>query len=146
MNDGFTTIIYFADKNHVYIKSSYCNFSVLEYATQAHFRIIDNQKGFVFFNGYYYYHQERLPYDLDKVKHFNDYYLQVDNRIYFSYINELKQANLPTFIIPHPELIGNIAMDKDHIFFRQHIIPDANPATFKIFGCMYSWFLPRMRQ
>ena len=135
--DDYASTIYFADKNHIYIHSSFSSFCVLENADPKDFKVIDIDKGYSFSNGNYYRHNDQMPFDWSKAKYLNDYYAEVDHKLYFGDINLVENVDIDSFTIPHPELIGNLGMDKNHVFFKGKIIPDANPKTFKILeGCL----------
>ena len=136
-NDGFASTIYFADKNHVYIQSAFTAFSIIEDAKPDDFKVIDIQKGYTFSNGNYYRHDDKMHFDLSKAKHLNNYHIQVEDQLYFGDVKRIENVDLESFAIPHPELIENLAMDKNHVFFKGEIIPEADPKTFKILdGCL----------
>lgn len=130
--DDFASTIYFSDKNHIYLQSAFCSFCILEDAFPKDFKVIDVQKGYTFSNGNYYRHSDKMPFDYSKAKYLNDYYAAADDKLYFGDTVLVENVDLASFTIPYPELIGNLGKDKNHVFFKGKIIPDANPQTFKI--------------
>jgi hypothetical protein len=136
-NDGFASTIYFTDKNHVYIQSAFTAFAILEDAKPNDFKVIDIKKGYTFSNGNYYRHNDKMPFDLSKAKHLNNYHIQVEDQLYFGDVKLIENVDLESFTIPHPDLIGNLALDKNHVFFKGNIVQEANPNTFKVLeGCL----------
>lgn len=131
-NDGFASTVYFEDKKHIYLESSFTSFCVLEEAKPDDFKVIDIKKGYTFSNGNYYRHNDKMPFDLSKAKHLNDYHIQVDDQLYFGDVLLMENVDLGSFKIPYPDLIQNLAIDKNHVFFKGKIIPEANAQTFKI--------------
>ncbi|SFD55445.1 DKNYY domain-containing protein [Flavobacterium phragmitis] len=131
-DDGFASTVYFEDKNHIYIESAFTSFSILEDAKPEDFKVIDIQKGYTFSDGNYYRHNDKMPFDLSKANHLNDYHIQVEDQLYFGDVKLIENVDLDSFTIPHPDLIQNLAMDKNHVFFKGEIIPKADRKTFKI--------------
>jgi hypothetical protein len=135
--DGFASTIYFTDQNHVYIQSAFTSFTIIEEAKPDNFKVIDSKKGYAFSNGNYFRHDDKMPFDLSKGKHLNAYHIQVDDQLYFGDVRLIENVDLKSFVIPYPELIENLAQDKDHVFFKGKIVPEANPKTFKVLeGCL----------
>ncbi|MCP2028309.1 hypothetical protein L1276_003479 [Flavobacterium sp. HSC-32F16] len=135
--DGFASTIYFTDKNHVYIQSAFTSFSIIEHAKPDDFKVIDIKKGYTFSNGNYFRHTDKMPFDLSKGKHLNNYHIQVEDKLYFGDVKLIENADLESFVIPYPELIENLALDKNHVFFKGEVIPEADSKTFKILdGCL----------
>ena len=130
--DGFASTIYFADKDHIYLQSAFSSFTILEDANPKDFNVIDIKKGYAFSNRIYYRHNEKMPFDLSKAKHLNEYYIQIDDQLYFGDVKRVENVDLKSFKIPYPELIGNLALDKAHVFFKGTIISEADPETFKV--------------
>ncbi|KFF03471.1 DKNYY domain-containing protein [Flavobacterium reichenbachii] len=130
--DGFASTIYFADKKHIYIQSAFSSFTIVEDAKPNDFNVVDIKKGYTFSNGTYYRHNEKMPFDLSKAKHLNGYYIQVENQLYFGDVKRVENVDLKSFKIPYPELIGNLALDKEHVFFKGNIISEADPQTFEV--------------
>lgn len=130
--DGFASTIYFADKSNIYLQSAFTAFTVIEDAKPADFKVIDIQKGYTFSNGNYYRHSDKMPFDFSKANYLNDYYAAAGDTLYFGDIVLVENADIESFKIPSPELIGNLGMDKNHVFFKGKIVPNANPETFKI--------------
>ncbi len=130
--DDYASTIYFADKNHVYLQSAFCSFCILEDAILQGFKVFDVQKGYAFSNGNYYRHSDKMPFDYSKAKYLNDYYAVADDKLYFGDTVLVENVDIESFTIPHLELIGNLGMDNNYVFFKGKIIPDANPKTFKI--------------
>lgn len=130
--DDFASTIYFADKNHIYLQSAFCSFCVLEDAKPEDFKVLNSKKGYTFSNGNYYRHSDKMPFDFSKANYLNDYYAVVDDKLYFGDTVLVENVDIDSFTIPNPELIGNLGKDKDHVFFKGKIVPDANPDTFKI--------------
>ncbi|WJS93983.1 DKNYY domain-containing protein [Flavobacterium johnsoniae] len=136
-NDGFASTVYFEDKKHIYLESAFTSFCILENAKPDDFKIVDIQKGYTFSNGNYYRHNDKMPFDLSKAKHLNDYHIQVEDQLYFGDVILIENVDLESFKIPYPDLIQNLAIDKNHVFFKGKIIPKANAQTFKILeGCL----------
>ncbi len=136
-NDGFASTIYFGDKNHVYIQSAFTSFSILENANPKDFKVIDIQKGYTFSNGNYYRHNDKMPFDLSKAKHLNDYHIRVEDQLYFGDVKRIENVDLESFVIPYPEKVENLAKDKNHVFFKGKIVLEVNPDTFKVLeGCL----------
>lgn len=136
-NDGFASTVYFEDKNRIYIESAFTSFCVLENAMPEDFKVIDIQKGYSFSNGNYFRHNDKMPFDLSKAKHLNNYHIQVEDQLFFGDLKLIDNVDLDSFVIPHPERIENLAMDKNHVFFKGEIISEADPKTFKILdGCL----------
>ncbi|MFB9076558.1 DKNYY domain-containing protein [Flavobacterium procerum] len=121
---------YFKDKTNVYISSYMCGFAVLENADPASFRILDFEKGFTADDSNYFYFDERLPYDFSKAVILNNHYIKANQKIYSGYTNEIIGVDIESFGIPHPDLIENISKDKNHVYFRNKIIEDADPSSF----------------
>jgi len=130
--DDYASTIYFADKNHVYLQSAFCSFCVLENAIPQDFKVLDVQKGYAFSNGNYFRHSSKMPFDYSKANYLNDYYAVADDKLYFGDTVLVENVDIESFTIPHSELIGNLGMDNNYVFFKGRIIPDANPKTFKI--------------
>ncbi|MBE8726213.1 DKNYY domain-containing protein [Flavobacterium hungaricum] len=130
--DDYASTIYFADKNHIYLQSAFCRFGILEDALPQDFKILDIQKGYTFSNKNYYRHNDKMPFDFSKANYLNDFYAAVGNKLYFGDTILVENADIESFKIPNPELIGNLGMDKNHVFFKGKIIQDADPETFKI--------------
>lgn len=130
--DDYASTIYFADKNHIYLQSAFCSFCILEDAIPTDFKVINISKGYIFSNGNYYRHSDKIPFDFSKAKYLNDYYAVADNKLYFGDQILVENADIDSFTVLNPELIGNLGMDKNHVFFKGKIIPDANPKSFKI--------------
>lgn len=130
--EDFASTIYFGDKNHIFIQSAFISFSILENAIPDDFRIIEIAKGYSFSNGTYYLHSDKMPFDLSKAKHLNEYHILVEDKLYFGDVKLVENVDLASFVIPYPELIGNLAMDKEHVFFKGDIIQEADPKTFKV--------------
>lgn len=130
--DDYASTIYFADKNHIYLQSAFCSFCILEDAIPTDFKVINISKGYTFSNGNYYRHSDKIPFDFSKAKYLNDYYAVANNKLYFGDQILVENADIDSFKVFNPELIGNLGMDKNHVFFKGKIIPDANPKSFKI--------------
>lgn len=130
--DDYASTIYFEDKNNIYLQSAFCSFCILENAIPADFKILDIKKGYTFSDGNYYRHSDIMPFSYSKAKYLNDYYAIADDKLYFGDTELVENVDIKSFIIPHSELIGNLGMDKDYVFFKGKIIPNANPETFKI--------------
>lgn len=130
--DDYASTIYFADKNYIYLQSAFCSFCILEDAIPKDFKIVDIKNGYTFSNGNYYRHSDKMPFDYSKANYLNDYYAIADEKLYFGDTVLVENVDLETFTIPHSELIGNLGKDKNHVFFKGKIIPNADPETFKI--------------
>lgn len=130
--EDYASTIYFEDKNHVYLQSAFCNFCIVEDARPKDFKVIDIQKGYAFSNGNYYRHNDKMPFDFSKAKYLNEYYAVADDKLYFGDTVLIENVDIASFRIPNPDLIGNLGMDKKHVFFKGKIIPNANPETFKV--------------
>ncbi|MBZ4034099.1 DKNYY domain-containing protein [Flavobacterium sp. 17A] len=130
--DDFASTIFFADKNHIYLQSAFCSFCILEDAIPTDFKVLDIKKGYTFSNGNYYRHNDKMLFDFSKANYLNDYYAVADDTLYFGDTILVENVDIPSFTIPNPELIGNLGMDKNHVFFKGKIIPDADPSTFRI--------------
>nr|WP_295866367.1 DKNYY domain-containing protein [uncultured Chitinophaga sp.] len=134
-NDTPTTT-YFRDKNNIYIYSSMCTFSALDGAVPGTFEITDIKMGFSSDGHNDYYYAQRLPYRLADARFLNEHYAEANGKIYAAY-TRLVPADAATFVIPEPELISNVALDKDHVFFREQIVEEADPQTFRFLdGCV----------
>ncbi|WP_159455849.1 DKNYY domain-containing protein [Chitinophaga eiseniae] len=120
---------YFRDKNNVYLHSSMCTFTTLEGAIPGTFEITDIKKGFSTDGCNDYYYAQPLPYRLTDARLLNEHYAEANGKIYAAYTRPVP-ADATTFVIPAPELISNVALDKDHVFFREEIVAAANPRTF----------------
>ena len=130
--DDYASIIYFTDKKHVYLQSAFCSFCILEDAVPQDFKVIDVKNGYAFSNRNYYCHSDKMPFDYSKAKYLNDYYAIVGDKLYFGDTVLVGNVDITSFKIPHSKLIGNLGMDKNHVFFKGKIISNANPKSFKI--------------
>lgn len=130
--DDYASTIYFEDKNHIYLQSAFCSFCILEDVVPEDFKILDIKKGYTFSNGNYYRHSDKMPFNFTKAKYLNEYYAVADEKMYFGDTVPVENVDIESFVIPNSEEIGNLGMDKNHVFFKGKIIPNANPKTFKI--------------
>lgn len=60
-----------------------------------------------------------MPFDLSKAKHLNDYHIQVEDQLFFGDVILIENVDLESFTIPYPDLIQNLAMDKNHVFLKE---------------------------
>ncbi|MBW8687890.1 DKNYY domain-containing protein [Chitinophaga rhizophila] len=120
---------YFRDAHKVYIDSSMCRFTAIPGADPATFEVTDISKGFSRDKDREYYYDQPLPYKLKDARLLNEQYAVADGRVYAAY-TRLMDADADSFHIPYPELIPNVAMDKNHVFFRDQIVTDADVRTF----------------
>jgi hypothetical protein len=129
-NHGFEEEnIYFVDKNHVYVNSYMCEFSIVSGANPNTFQVTDVAKGFGTDGDRDFWYSDVLPYRLRDAETINDQYVRVNNRIYCGYLTQV-ECDTDTFEIIHPR-VSNIARDKNHVFFKNDIIEGADAATFQ---------------
>lgn len=125
------TLTYFRDAHGVYIESFMGSFTSLEGANPVMFKIIDKDKGFSSDQFADYYFHERLPYRIADAKFLNEHYALANEKVYAGYLREVENVDLSTFEIIIPNLIENVAKDKNHIYFRDKVVEQANPKTFR---------------
>ncbi|MEI2271731.1 DKNYY domain-containing protein [Sphingobacterium sp. ML3W] len=127
-----STFHYFRDRNHIYLESYMNAFCVLTDADVTNFHIIDFENGMASSLAMDYVFDKKLTYRLADVKELGGLYQQVGDAIYCAYFQQVESADAETFEVLHGERIGNLAKDKNHIYFRQEIVADADAASFRI--------------
>jgi hypothetical protein len=125
-----STFHYFKDKNNVYLKSYMNPFGILEDADPLDFEILDFKTGQATSNGYDYIFDNKLPYRLTNVEQLPGLYQKVNDQLYFSFYQAMKGIDLDSFEVLLGDHVGNVAKDKNHVYFRHEVVPEADPATF----------------
>lgn len=125
-----SSIHYFKDKNHVYLDSYMNSFCILEDVKPSDFEIIDFENGFASTTHCDYVFEVRLPYRFKKIKEIGGMYQNVDDDIYFAYHHKVEGADAATFEVLHGQVVGNVAKDKSHVYFRHEIVSEADAKSF----------------
>ncbi|GAA4442305.1 hypothetical protein GCM10023091_28860 [Ravibacter arvi] len=121
---------YFRDKNHVYIDSYMNTFAVLPGADPDSFQILDFKNGRSTSAEHDYLFDQKLPHRFSEYEHLSGLYQRVGNTIYFNHVGEVAGADPATFEVLHGDKVGNAARDKHHVYFREHIVEEADAETF----------------
>ncbi|WP_179747342.1 DKNYY domain-containing protein [Pedobacter xixiisoli] len=125
-----STFHYFKDKNHVYIDSYMNSFDILPGANPADFQILDFEKGMASSGNADYLFEQRLPHRFSAYEALSGLYQKVGNKIYCFYHHELAEADVETFEVLYPSEVQNVAKDKNHVYFRDQLVPDADAESF----------------
>lgn len=124
------THCYFKDAHHVYIQSYRCPFTILEGADPNSFEVMDVSKGFSCDKDHLYYFDSLLPYRMENLKLLNEHYALADGCLYAGYTQLIEGADVDSFVIPEPNLVSNVAKDKNHVYFRNRVVEGADPESF----------------
>ncbi|MDR2271416.1 MAG: DKNYY domain-containing protein [Sphingobacterium sp.] len=127
-----STFHYFRDRNHIYLESYMNAFCVLTDADVTDFHIIDFENGMASSLAMDYVFDKKLSYRLADSIALPGLYQQVGDAIYCAYVHQVKNADAASFEVCHGEDIGNVAKDKNHVYFRNEIVADADAASFRI--------------
>lgn len=125
-----STFHYFRDKNQVYIESYMNAFAVLPDADPVDFRILDFKSGKSTSNGNDYLFDQKLPHRFDDYQVLSRYYQFAAGAVYFNYFHAMHEADIQSFEVLQGEQVGNVAKDKDHVYFRDKIVDGADPGSF----------------
>jgi len=129
---------YFRDKNKVYLESYMNAFTVLEDADPADFEIIDFKEGLSTSCGNDYVFEQKLPYRLRDAEPLSCMYQQVGDKIYCAYSKEVEGADVTTFEVLHGERVGNVAKDKQHVYFRDVPVSEADALSFHFLDACFN--------
>lgn len=121
---------YFKDKNNVYIDSYMGAFMILTDANPNNFEILDFENGFSTSQKNHYHFGNKLPYSLSEINSVNGLYCQVNESIYFNYSKLLNEVDLASFVVLKANEVSNVAKDKNHVYFRDEIVGEADSETF----------------
>lgn len=133
-----STFHYFRDKNHVYLESFMNPFTILPEANPADFKILDFKNGIASSNDHDYVFDQKVPYRLKEAKALSEYYQQVNDKIYFNYCKEVKGVDPKTFEVLYGESVKNVAKDKNHVYFRELIVNEADAETFQFLDACFT--------
>jgi len=132
-----STFHYFKDKKHVYLESYRNKFCILPGADPEDFQILDFEKGMAISGGNDYVFGQKLVYRLADVIELPGIYQLVGDAVYCAYFKPVEGANAAFFEVLHGDHIGNVAKDREHVYFREEIVPDADAESFDILAeCM----------
>lgn len=126
-----STFHYFRDRHHIYLDSYMNMFAILPEADPADFRILDFNSGKATSKDNDYLFDQKLPHRFGDYEILSAYYQLVGNTVYFNYYNEMPGADAASFDILFPGSTLNVAKDKNHVYFRDKIVPGADAATFR---------------
>lgn len=121
---------YFKDKNHVYLESYMNRFAILPDANPADFLILDFEKGMANSGDTDYLFDTKLPHRFSAYEPISGMYQKVEDKIYCFYHHQVVNADVETFEVPNPSEIDNVAKDKNHVYFRDQIVPEADAESF----------------
>ena len=125
-----STFHYFRDKNRVYIESYMNAFAVLPDAAPVDFKILDFERGRSTAGGNYYLFDKKLPHSFEDYQVLSHYYQLAAGTVYFNYLHAMHEADIPSFEVLQGEKVGNVAKDKNHVYFRDQIVDSADPGSF----------------
>lgn len=125
-----STFHYFKDKNHVYLESYMNRFTPLPNADPADFQILDFEKGMANSGNNDYVFDGRLPHRLDAYEPISAYYQKVGSQIYCAYTHELIGVDAASFEVLYPDQVLNVAKDKNHVYFRNEKVEEADAESF----------------
>ncbi|WP_346317522.1 DKNYY domain-containing protein [Chitinophaga sp. YIM B06452] len=125
-----STFHYFRDKKRVYIESYMNAFAVLPDADPLDFRIVDFESGKSTSKGNDYLFDQKLPLRFDEYQVLSRYYQVAAGMVYFNYLHAMHEADIRSFEVLQAENAGNVARDKQHVYFRDKIVEGADAGSF----------------
>jgi len=133
-----STFHYFKDRHHVYVESYMNRFAILPEANPSDFQILDFEKGRTNSGANDYLFERRLPYRFVAYEPLAELYQKVGTQIFFDYSNELLGVDANTFAVLYPEEVKNVAKDKNHVYFRNQVVEDADAASFHFLSACFN--------
>lgn len=130
MQSNGSTFHYFKDKNHVYLDSYMNSFAILPDANPADFQILDFEQGMASSGNDDYLFEQKLPHRFSAYESLSGIYQKVDDKIYCFYHHELLMVDVESFEVLRPNEVSNVAKDKNHVYFRHQVVPEADANSF----------------
>jgi len=127
-----STFHYFKDKKHIYLESYMNRFCMLPDADPTDFQVLDFEKGMATSGGNDYVFEQKLAYRLADVRELPGIYQLVGDAVYCAYVKQIENADTSSFEVLHGDFIGNVAKDREHVYFRDKILPEADAESFGI--------------
>jgi DKNYY family len=127
-------IYYYADKQRMYIAMPGCYIEEIPGANPDDFRIFEkNSPRFSCSGGQYlqhYYQASPISYDPRAAQLLGGYYVRHLDTIYHCFTDEVAGADAATFTVLHGDVVGHVAKDAKHVYFRDAVVEGADAATF----------------
>lgn len=121
---------YYADKNNVYIEEGARYICPIESADPNNFIIHDHIDFYISQSGaQFYLNGIKCPFNPLEAEKLDEYYSRSGDQIYF-FVHELVGTDIETFQRLHPERKTFTAKDKNHVYYRQNIVPEADAESF----------------
>jgi DKNYY family len=124
-------IYYYADQQRMYIAMPGCFIEEIPGANPEDFRIFEKDSPrFSCSGGQFYYQAIPITYDPRAAQLIGGYYVRHLNTIYHWFTNEVAGADAATFTVLHADVVGHVAKDANHVYFRAAIVDGADASTF----------------
>jgi DKNYY family len=130
-DESTSAIYYYADQQRMYIAMPGCFIEEIPGANPSDFRIFEQDSPRFSCSGrQFYYQASPIAYDPRAAQLIGGYYVRHLDTIYHWFTNEVAGADAATFTVLHANVVGNVAKDANHVYFRAAIVDGADASTF----------------
>ncbi len=131
-SDYNSAIHYYADRQRVYIDVPGCYIDEIPGANPNDFHVFEQDSPkFSSSGGQFYYQSTPIPYDPRQGERIGGYYVRHLDTLYYWYTDPVIGADAATFTVLHADLVGSVAKDTQHVYYRNKIVAGADPDTFE---------------
>ena len=130
--DPGNAIHYYADGQRVYIDVPGYYIEEIPGANPNDFHVFKQDSAKFSQSGEHFYYQSTpIPYDPREGERIGGYYVRYLDTLYYGYTDPVVGADAATFTVLQADLVGSVAKDAQHVYYRNHIVTGADPDTFE---------------
>jgi hypothetical protein len=126
-----SAIYYYADRQRMYIAVPGSFIEEIPGADPNDFHIFEQDSPKFSRSGrQFFYQASPIKYDPRAAERIGGYYVRHQDAIYHWFTDEVVGADVATFTVLHGDVVGHVAKDAKHVYFRGAILEGADAATF----------------